>query len=136
MHDGESRGQIGPGWTYAWVISPGREREGRPRNKIRRDLRVEKGQRINGSRSSWLPQSRGRRGSEAVALCVDVHERALNLATTHDGHCFGVGITSQFPSPSPALLPLPPIFSSGHSKNYAIALRDPYSRQICTSPIF
>lgn len=40
--------------------------------------------------------------AKVVALCV-LHERALNLATTHDGHCFSVGTFPQFPSPSPAL---------------------------------
>ncbi len=37
-----------------------------------------------------------------------LHERALNLATTHDGQCFVVGTIPQFPSPSPAPLPIQP----------------------------
>jgi len=48
---------------------------------------------------SWWKRKRSRR-----PVC-GLHERALNLATTHDGHCFGVGTLPQFPSTSPALPP-------------------------------
>jgi hypothetical protein len=90
---------------------------------------------VNGSSSErWLPQSRGGRESEVVALCVDC-KRALNLAT-HDGQCFTVGTIPQFPSPSPAPNPFSRKIPPNCRKNAAIALAWPASHTESSPPIF
>jgi hypothetical protein len=60
---------------------------------------------------------------EEKAKCrvCGLHERALNLAT-HDGQCFAVGTIPQFPSPSPAPLPIQPKIPPSCRKKISIAL--------------